>query len=358
MMSKFAIKKRNNSRNISTKVESELGLTPSSGAYTYWHASVCAVNPLFNKAGWRPLVIVVALGALAACGGTASEENALDQLSSERLAFSTCPKKGQNAQRVDLNRDKKADVTHGQKDGKRFCSAYDLDFDGRADVIRFYGGDGRTPVREEHDFDFDGIIDQVSFYKGGRLQRKDLDTNFDGRVDARVWCQRGKVTKAVRDRQNDGYADTWELYKAGQVAQIRYDINGDGSPELAEMFSGGILQELRYDDDGDGKFDRRTKIPLRDAGAKEQPLACEVPLNFRSKSKNSRPTPSEKPPEGSPDLSNGPATNDAGTSESQSSEKATETEGASTDSESTEDSDGEAESSEEGGKDANSESSE
>ena len=270
-----------------------------------------------NARSWKVASLVLGLCGISLVGACKKDKSStLERLSAKKMTFSTCPPKGSTAQKIDLNRDKVADAKHGLQGGKRVCSAYDLDFDGRADVVRFYESDGKTPKREEHDFDFDGRIDQVSLYRGGTLQRKDLDTNFDGRMDARIWCSRGKVTKAMRDRANDGYADTWEVYKGGQVARIRYDVNGDGVPELAEVFDKGLLRELRYDDDGDGKYERKTKIPARDAGEKEEPVACEVPRSEQNNNQGrSYDTGGGNENKGlSPDLNTGPAPGSEGES--------------------------------------------
>jgi hypothetical protein len=185
-----------------------------------------------------------------------------------------CVTSGADLIEVDVNGDGRADIRHVQVDGVRQCSEVDLNFDGHVDVVRFYGPDGRTVVREEHDFDFDGRLDQIAFFEDGRLVRKELDTNFNNRIDTWLWCEDGKVTRAERDRRGNGEVDTWEFFEGGLLAQVAYDLNNDGKPEKWEVYRQGRLAEVRRDTDFDGKADLKEKVPEDEAGSPDEPLRC------------------------------------------------------------------------------------
>lgn len=168
-----------------------------------------------------------------------------------------------------------ADVSHASIGGKRVCSVYDLNFDGKSDIKLFYGKDGKELLREEDDFDLDGRIDQVLSYGGGQLVRKDLDTNFDGEMDLTLWCNAGAVTRAVRDRWRDGRADTWEEYKDGLVLRSKHDSNNDGKADRWQSYEAGRLTSVDVDTDGDGQVDYRQRIDKQDRQPPMPPIRCE-----------------------------------------------------------------------------------
>ena len=217
------------------------------------------------------------------CGGRDSKRETLYSDDAQRQP---CPVRLSRIERIDLNGDRRPDVQQSWKDGRLFCAAMDLNFDGKVDVKRFYESNGKTIRREEHDFDFDGELDQVSFFKAGSLVRKDLDTNYDKRIDTRIWCQNNLITRALRDRWNTGHVNTWEDYAGGRLVRARYDTNNDGVADRWELFSArGELRELRYDSDGDGKIDSVEPIPAGEGGSPSQPVRCDgTPLDSAEES--------------------------------------------------------------------------
>jgi hypothetical protein len=176
---------------------------------------------------------------------------------------------------TDANGDGRANIRHVMRNGRRHCSEIDINFNGRADVIRFYEN-GDVVLREQHDFDFDGKLDQDTFYAGGRVERKELDTNFDNVVDTWLWCDGGQLSRLERDRRRTGRVDTWELYEQGQLVEVRYDENNDGLPERWELYRGGKLRTVKFDTNGDGHPD------LEEPGMSESmvdtsaPIRCDV----------------------------------------------------------------------------------
>jgi len=182
---------------------------------------------------------------------------------------------GKEVTSTDVNQDGRADIEHIGRNGRRFCSTADMNFDGKIDMERFYEADGEQVAHERHDFDFDGRIDQLSFYEDGRLTRKELDTNFDSAIDTWLWCGDGWVSRSERDRQSNGRVDVWEVYDNGLVIEASYDDNNDGRPEKWDVFQGGKLVLTKYDEDGDGVPDRTDEMPLLSMGPADDSFRCE-----------------------------------------------------------------------------------
>ena len=176
---------------------------------------------------------------------------------------------------TDVDQDGRVDIEHVGRNGRRFCTKADMNFDGKVDVERFYEADGVRVAQERHDFDFDGRLDQLSFYEDGVLVRKELDTNFDNTIDMWLWCGNGWVARAERDRQRDGKVDVWEVYEQGLIVEAQYDDDSDGRVEKWDSFRGGKLVLTQYDDNGDGAPDRSHDMPLQSMGPSDDALRCE-----------------------------------------------------------------------------------
>src|SRR5712671_5827017 len=123
------------------------------------------------------------------CGGSSQKtKDGLELIARklEPLKRQKCD--GDQEQLVDVNNDGIADLRHVFDGGKAVCDEIDLNFDGRIDLTRSFGKDGKVQY-EQYDLDFDGKLDQQSFYENGQLSRKELDTNFDRMIDTWVFCQ-------------------------------------------------------------------------------------------------------------------------------------------------------------------------
>jgi hypothetical protein len=189
----------------------------------------------------------------------------------EPMVRDTCD--GPNERMVDVNGDGRANIRHVSDGPRELCAEIDLNFDGRVDITRMFGEDGKI-AREQHDFDFDGRLDQMSFYEGGVLVRKQLDTNFDSMSDTWVWCTGPMIARLERDRHHSGRVDTWEQYQSGLLSAVHYDHNNDGRPDRWETYKGGLLTEIANDMDLDGKPDRAEKVESAGAGQALEPVSC------------------------------------------------------------------------------------
>ncbi len=233
-----------------------------------------------GRSGPRPRGVALALAAgivLAACGRESTPDEATTPRPGNLEGRAPCVTEDAEVEASDVDGDGEPEIRHVTRDGRRACSEYDMNRDGRADVVRFYEGDGVTPKLEEHDFDFDGRLDAVRHYERGALVRQELDTDFDHYVDTTLYCEGGRVVRAERDRYRRGKVDLWEDYEAGLLAAARYDDDRDGVAEKFEYFEGGRLVALGADTNGDGEADAREDVAPEHAGEPVAPLYCDLP---------------------------------------------------------------------------------
>ncbi len=137
----------------------------------------------------------------------------------------------------DTNNDGRTDAWHHLEsiEGtiKVTLKEYDLNHDGKIDVIRAFNENGAI-VRDELDFDFDGKIDQWTYYENGIISRVELDYTFDGKPEVFKYFQEGVLVRVERDLNNDGNIDHIEHYNAqGEIESVQSDDNGDGRFETA-----------------------------------------------------------------------------------------------------------------------------
>jgi len=166
-----------------------------------------------------------------------------------------CDPGGKRALSLDLDRDGRPDVTRlfAKRRSERgvageylSCKQVDLNHDGRKDLWMHYGPEGERTV-EEMDLDFDGRVDVVSFWGGAKMVRQELDTDFDGRPDI------------LRHFEND------------KLARVERDTNRDGRMDHREFYEGGVLDRIGFDDDGDGRVDRWERAPAPAEAASAAP---------------------------------------------------------------------------------------
>lgn len=230
----------------------------------------------------RAAIIVSWAGALfvlGGCGGSNAAAGRGGELRGARgsdVARPVCDPSSGQVRAVDANADGTPDIRHVMAGSTMRCSLYDMNFDGRVDVTRFYQANGTTVSLEEHDFDFDGRVDQLAYFNAeGVVERKELDTNFDNAIDTWVWCEGALMSRVERDRRHRGNVDSWETYDRGHLAEIRYDDNNDGRPEKWEIFAVGRLREVRMDTNEDGEADRVETIPDEAAGPNDEGVSCD-----------------------------------------------------------------------------------
>ena len=122
-----------------------------------------------------------------------------------------------NSRVIDENQDGKPDQWTEELADDQFRVTKDRDFDGVADYLLLYNGDGYKEY-EELDFNFDGIMDDFYFYAAGVLDYRTVDTNYDGQIDLWVYLSEGVyVARIERDTDHDGEVDFVKRY--GQASQ-------------------------------------------------------------------------------------------------------------------------------------------
>ena len=230
-------------------------------------------EPRPSRLHWLALLAL----ALGACnrGSPAEQTTTAEERRTKPQPIENQDCSGRTMQQTDVNNDGRPDVSHTLSGGKRVCTTLDMNFDGKADVYRFYTDNGKGVAFEQHDFDFDGRVDEQAFFEGGALVRKELDTNFDGLIDTWMWCKGALVDRAERSRTKPGRVDTYEIYEEGVLAEIRYDENSDGRPEKWEIFKRGSLSEVRFDTTGDGKADRTEPSVAETADQRDKAVTCD-----------------------------------------------------------------------------------
>lgn len=139
---------------------------------------------------------------------------------------------GLDVRRFDINKDKKPDVIKYFKlvDGDEVMvrKEFDLNFDGKIDVWRFYS-DQAELLREDMDYDFDGKVDAENYYEAGTVVRQEMDLNFDGQPDMKKYFEKGVIVRMEADTNNDGKVDYWEYFEKGKLDRIGIDRDADGS---------------------------------------------------------------------------------------------------------------------------------
>lgn len=111
--------------------------------------------------------------------------------------------------------------------------ATDLNGDGRVDVQTLFDDRGDA-LKEDLDLDFDGRADKVRWYKKGAIDREELCTRFDGRVDVRKYYEDGVLVVKQVDTTRSGRFDEFQYFAGGKLARVGWDRDGDGKPEIFE----------------------------------------------------------------------------------------------------------------------------
>jgi hypothetical protein len=180
------------------------------------------------------LVATVAVSAAAEAGtGGSLKMTALgDKPAAFRASVSLL---GLTEQTADINLDNVPDQqVFTDASGQPRAAIRDLDFDGRADVVEFFGPTGEV-LERQFQMDFDPYVDVVRVYEGNRLVQKLVATSFDGSLSLEKYYDiAGNLSRTARDTNFDGRADLWEYYTEGKVVNITRDLDGDGEAETIE----------------------------------------------------------------------------------------------------------------------------
>jgi hypothetical protein len=141
------------------------------------------------------------------------------------------PQPGEHLTAFDLDRSGRPNLWRYSivEDGKERVvrKERDLNGDGRVDMWEAYDKDGNL-VKQVFDLDFDGKPDLVLSYEKGQLVTKEFAPGFDGMVRTTEYYEDGKLVRKERDTKGDGKVDTWEYYENGELDRIGVDLDGDG----------------------------------------------------------------------------------------------------------------------------------
>jgi hypothetical protein len=148
---------------------------------------------------------------------------------------SRCDDKGKQVVSLDANGDGKPDVIKlflsASQDGhtvqELVCKQTDLDFDGKIDLVQYYGPGGEL-FMDEYSMDYSGKFNGRTFYQEGKKVRAEKDMNFDGKPDYFEFYEGGKLVRVERDRSGNGKIDEWQYYEGGHLDRVGYDTTGSG----------------------------------------------------------------------------------------------------------------------------------
>lgn len=140
----------------------------------------------------------------------------------------------EDAEELDLTGDGRPNVVRvfslpeGEGEPKLRRKAVDLNNDGLLDVWTWYADDGAV-VKQAFDLDFDGRADVTAHFANGRLVRKELYQGVTTRPNAFKYYENGKLVRVERDRTADGRIDTWEYWEGDRLDRVGVDVTGDGT---------------------------------------------------------------------------------------------------------------------------------
>ncbi len=195
------------------------------------------------------MLALAVLAAPAGCGGPqrpqlanpGAEFKASPKDFGAHFDRSRCDPKGKQVVSLDANGDGKPDVIKlfvtvnqdGHKVQQLVCKQSDLDFDGKVDLVQYYGPDGQL-FMDEYSMNYSGKFNGRTFYKDGKKVRAEKDMDFDGKPDYFEYYEGGKLVRVERDRNDDGKIDEWQYYENGRLDRIGYDTTGSGQVDKWE----------------------------------------------------------------------------------------------------------------------------
>jgi hypothetical protein len=215
----------------------------------------------------RLLMVPLCIAAfLPACGGTQNQvANPTMDLKVAQSDFgakfdrSRCDDKGKQVVSLDANGDGKPDVIKlfqsAAQDGhavqQLVCKQTDLDFDGKIDLVQYYGPAGDL-FMDEYSMDYSGKFNGRTFYQDGKKVRAEKDMNFDGRPDYFEFYEGGKLVRVERDRSGNGKIDEWQYYENGHLDRVGYDTTGSGRVDKWERNPEGVSEAPVAQESGAG----------------------------------------------------------------------------------------------------------
>lgn len=179
-----------------------------------------------------PVLLVLALPTLQACGAAASQSQATTGVDVTDALV----------EKADMNGDGRSDLARYYATGKDDSQKkllrleVDLNFDGRNDKINHYNPETGKLVKVELNWDFDQNVDMVDLYDAdGNLETQEIDRDFNGKIDVLKRYKGALLYSRQIDTDGNGTWDLWEYFtKKGDVYRLGRDQDGDGKPEYFE----------------------------------------------------------------------------------------------------------------------------
>jgi hypothetical protein len=203
-------------------------------------------TPSTRASSWTARFLSIGLGIAAVsagCGGTqtppagnpGSDPKVSQSDFGAKFDRSRCDDRGKQVVSLDANGDGKPDVikifVSATQDGhsvqQLVCKQTDLDFDGKIDLIQYYGPAGDL-VMDEYSMNYNGKFNGRTFYQEGKKVRAEKDMDFDGRPDYFEFYEGGKLVRVERDSNGDGKIDEWQYFENGHLDRVGYDTTGSG----------------------------------------------------------------------------------------------------------------------------------
>ena len=178
-----------------------------------------------------PIVALLLAGLSPACASKqtpSTNSNPATRLSTSdfgaKMDRSRCDDQGKQVVTLDANGDGKADVIKlfvaatqdGHSTQQLVCKQTDLDFDGKIDLVQYYGPAGDL-VMDEYAIDYSGRFSGRTFLQDGKKVRAEKDMDFNGKPDYFEFYEGGKLVRIERDRDGDGKIDEWQYYEGGRL---------------------------------------------------------------------------------------------------------------------------------------------
>jgi hypothetical protein len=202
---------------------------------------------LLGKGPGRPFTRIVALlsmgcglvlgcaGAQKTVGGPSSDLKVSSEDFGAKFDRSRCDDRGKQMVSMDANGDGKADVIKlflpvnqdGHAVQQLVCKQTDLDFDGKIDLVQYYGPNGEL-FMDEYSLNYSGKFNGRTFFQDGKKVRAEKDMDFDGKPDYFEFFEGGKLVRVERDHNADGKVDEWQYYENGRLDRIGFDTTGSG----------------------------------------------------------------------------------------------------------------------------------
>ncbi len=216
---------------------------------------------------------------------------------------SRCDDRGKHVVSLDASGDGKPDVIKlfvqssqdGQPVNQLVCKQSDLDFDGKIDLVQYYGQNGEL-FMDEYSMNYSGKFNGRTFFQDGKKVRAEKDMDFDGKPDYYEYYEGGRLVRVERDRNADGKVDEWQYYENGRLDRIGFDTTGSGRVDKWERGpEGGVDTQVAHAQSqapmpgvatpttADGAADAAAAAAAADAASRGAPKAAPTPAQVEQK---------------------------------------------------------------------------